>query len=131
MRMGTSDLESVHSPGGTERRIIGIKVHPRYIPGEAHYDVGIAETREEISFNEFVRPVCLPYLPVDNDNYLAGEFVTLAGWGYVIKVRNNVEQTELTSNLKLRSLQVKYRLGPLYEALTTNIYILFLTTCVF
>ena len=116
--MGTADLESVHSPGGTERRVIDIKIHPRYIPGQAHYDVGIAETREEISFNEFVRPVCLPYLPVDNDNYLSGEFVTLAGWGYVLRARNNVEQLELTSNLKLRSLEVRYETVKLCEALT-------------
>ena len=104
MRMGTADLESIHSPGGIERRVAEIMFHPKYKPGKVYYDVGIAVADEIITFNEFIRPVCLPYLPVDYNDHLTGKFVTLAGWGYALQARTNV--VELTSNLKLRSLKV-------------------------
>ena len=103
--MGTSDLDRIHSDGGFERRVIDIHVHPRYVPGQAHYDVGIAEAIDIFVFSDFVRPVCLPYLPVDDDNFLEGNYVTLVGWGYSIQARNNV-QFVASSNLKLRSFQV-------------------------
>ena len=103
--MGTSDLDSIHSNGGFERRVIDIHVHPRYVPGQAHYDVGIAESIDIFVFSDFVRPVCLPYLPVDDDNHLEGKYVTLAGWGYAIQARNNIKFVA-SSNLILRSFQV-------------------------
>ena len=106
-RMGTADLEAVHPPGGIERRLVNIHVHPDYKQGEAYYDIGIAEVEKLITFNEYVRPVCLPYLPIDGADHLEDQFVTLAGWGYSIQARS--AQVELTSNLKLRSLKVKQR----------------------
>ena len=104
MRMGTADLEQVHSSGGIERRVKDIFVHTKYKSGKVYNDVGIAEADTLIEFNRYVRPVCLPYLPIDNDNFLAGEFVTTAGFGYTVQARSG--QTDLTSNLKLKSLKV-------------------------
>ena len=106
--MGTADLESVHN--GIERKVIDISTHPKYKPGKVYYDVGIAVARDAITFNDYIRPVCLPYLPVDDDDHLEGNFVTLAGWGYAIEARSGIPveelKVELTSNLKLRSLKV-------------------------
>lgn len=105
IRMGTSDLESIHSNGGIERSVVDIHVHPKYVPGQAHYNVGIAEAIEIFEFSDFVRPVCLPYLPVDDNNFLEGKYVTMAGWGYAIETRNNILSVK-NSNVKLRSFQV-------------------------
>ena len=107
MRMGTADLESIDGQGAIERRVKQLFVHPKYTPGEAYYDVGIAEADKIIEFSKYIRPVCLPYLPIDNDDYLSDEFVTQAGWlqdsGIYVLARN---QTALTSNLKLRNIRV-------------------------
>ena len=102
--MGTSDLKATHSPGAIDRRVTHIYVHPKYTTGKAYYDVGIAKVHKLIEFNEYVRPVCLPYLPVDDASHLEDQFVTLGGWGYANQTRTGVE---LTPNLRLRSLRVK------------------------
>ena len=106
--MGTADLESVHN--GIERKVIDIRIHPKYKPGQVYYDVGIAIARDVITFTDYIRPVCLPYLPVDDNDHLKNNFVTLAGWGYAIEARSGIPieelKVELTSNLKLRSLRV-------------------------
>ena len=66
MRLGTSDLEGIHSDGGIERRVKEIRWHPKYKPGRVYFDVGIAVASKLITFTEFVRPVCLPYLPANS-----------------------------------------------------------------
>ena len=78
------------------------------LPGKVYFDVEIAVVSKSklITFTEFVRPVCLPYLPVDYEDQFEGKFVTLAGWGYAVEARSGL--TELTSYLKLRSLKVIY-----------------------
>ena len=107
MRLGTADLEGIHFDGGIERRVKEIRYHPRYRPGRVYFDVGVATANKLITFTEYVRPVCLPYLPVDFEDSLKDKFVTLAGWGYTIQARSGAEPSvELTSNLKLRSLKV-------------------------
>ena len=114
-RMGTADLEAVHPPGGIERWLVNIHIHLDYKPGRAYYDIGIAEVEKLITFNEYVRPVCLPYLPIDGADHLEDQFVTLAGWGYAIQARSAAVELELTSNLKLRSLRVKQRYRYLFD----------------
>ena len=105
MRLGTADLEGIHTDGGIERRVKEIYWHPKYVTGQAYFDVGIAVASKPVSFTSYVRPVCLPYLPVDYEDQFKDKFVTLSGWGYTVEARRS-DLTELTSNLKLRSLKV-------------------------
>ena len=114
MRLGTADLEGIHTDGGIERRVKAIYWHPKYVFGRAYFDVGIAVASKPVSFTSYVRPICLPYLPVDYEDQFKDKFVTLSGWGYTVQARS--ELTELTSNLKLRSLKV--RLVIFYESTT-------------
>lgn len=65
--------------------------------------MAIAVARTHIEFNKFVRPICLPYLPVDNTDDLANTFVTLAGWGYSVAPNSNLVSS---SKLELASLRV-------------------------
>ena len=105
--MGISDLKNINSTDTFGRRIKDVFVHTKYRPGRAYFDVGIAEAYTLIEFNDFVRPVCLPYLPIDNDNFLAGEIVTTAGFGYTaLAGQGKSVQADLTSNLKLKMLKV-------------------------
>ena len=106
MRLGTADLEGIHTDGGIERRVKAIYWHPKYVFGRAYFDVGIAVASKPVSFTSYVRPICLPYLPVDYEDQFKDKFVTLSGWGYTVQARS--ELTELTSNLKLRSLKVSH-----------------------
>ena len=57
-----------------------------------------------IEFTDYVRPVCLPNAPVDDQDYLADDFVTLAGWGLQYSPETGNYKT--TSQLKLHTLQV-------------------------
>ena len=82
MRLGTSDLKSSNSHGGTEKMIKEILMHPKYNPQYVHYDVGIAVSSQPIIFTDFVRSVCLPYLPIDNADEYRDKFMTLIGWSY-------------------------------------------------
>ena len=104
MRMGTADLDTMHFNGSMDRRVSDLHVHPNYKPGQAYYDIGIAEAETLITFSEYVMPVCLPYLPIDDANHIEDQFVTLAGWGYNGGAK---VELELTSHLKIRSLRVK------------------------
>ena len=108
MRLGTADLEGIHTDGGIERGVMAVHWHPKYVYGRAYFDVGIAIASKPVSFTSYVRPICLPYLPVDYEDSFKDKFVTLSGWGYTIQARS--ELTELTSNLKLRSLAVSCEL---------------------
>ena len=115
MRLGTADLEGIHTDGGIERRVKAIYWHPKYVFGRAYFDVGIAVASKPVSFTSYVRPICLPYLPVDYEDQFKDKFVTLSGWGYTVQARS--ELTELTSNLKLRSLKVSHDISIDYQIL--------------
>ena len=77
IRLGTSDLEGIHSDGGIERRVKDIRWHPKYKPGRVYFDAGVVIASKLVTFTAFVRPVCLPYLPVDYEDEFEGKFVTL------------------------------------------------------
>ena len=46
------------------------------------YDVAVLTLNESVSFNDSVRPVCLPERPKLDVNKYKGHFVTVTGWGY-------------------------------------------------
>ena len=60
-----------------ERNILKFAKHPKYGQGGAYYDVAVAEADRIIEFTEYVRPVCLPMTPVDDEDALADDLVTL------------------------------------------------------
>lgn len=62
--MGDNNLNSIEDDLGSYiRRIRRTHVHPRYEGGgksPAYYDVAIWEVTPRITYNSYVRPVCLP-----------------------------------------------------------------------
>jgi hypothetical protein len=45
-----------------------------------YYDIGIAVSDRVIEFTQKIRPICLPFQPVDGDDYLEGKLVSLVEW---------------------------------------------------
>ena len=92
-RLGDTDLNSasfkaaLYEDTETEvvRDIARILTHPlylkRYNESLSYFDVALIFVAKRIEFTDFVLPVCLPFLPVDDGDYLADKFVTLTGWG--------------------------------------------------
>lgn len=105
MRLGTEDLVNP-GHGMMERNVIKLDLHPKFQQRRAYFDVGIATADRILEFTEYVRPVCIPMSPVDDFDALAGDFVTLAGWGLQF---NNQGQFVPTNRLKLNNLQVNPR----------------------
>ena len=65
--------------GAIQRKVISWSQHPKYVSGRAYYDAAIAKADQLIEYTEYVRPVCLPMTPVDDDDAYADDLVTLAG----------------------------------------------------
>ena len=65
--------------GAIQRKVLSWSQHPKYISGRAYYDAAVAVADQLIEYTEYVRPVCLPMTPVDDDDAFADDLVTLAG----------------------------------------------------
>ena len=98
MRLGNEDLR-VTKPHEIERDVVEILRHPDYRAGRAYFDVGMVRVDRKVEFTDYVLPICLPFQPVDDEDDLADDFVSLAGWGF-----NN--RNEITNRLNLENLQV-------------------------
>ena len=57
-----------------------INRHPNYQRGSMYYDVCLMETQERIAFNDAVVPVCLPFLPSDDEDDMSADYVSLGWW---------------------------------------------------
>ena len=71
MRLGTSLLSNVRE--GTIRKVVNAYTHPKY-RGVPYFDAAIYEADVDIEFTKWIRPICLPMRPVDDENALAGMY---------------------------------------------------------
>ena len=58
-----------------------------------------------IEFGQTIRPICLPFRPIDDNDHLKGKFVNLAGWG----TKDSSDQWA-TTNLRIYNLKVVFLL---------------------
>ncbi|XP_040579539.1 brachyurin [Lepeophtheirus salmonis] len=81
---GTHDYSLESEPHRQYRVSENLHVHPNYVNTLFTYqnDIGLIELDEELEFNDFVRPACLPTL-ADVDTNLVGENTTISGWGRI------------------------------------------------
>ena len=90
-------------------RLQKVLLHPLYkkisTRGSISFDVAILVLKSPVVFNDAIRPICLPAQPVDAIDHLAGQTVSLMGWGkYFINATTDV----VSSSLKFTSLKVKW-----------------------
>lgn len=104
MRMGTANMNDVNS--GMQRNIIQVMVHPNYEQNQSYFDVGIAVADVHIEFNDFVRPICLPFQPVNYEDEFVDDEMTLVQWGYYTDPWNKLR---LSNKLKSDRVRVNQR----------------------
>ena len=109
MRLGAGNLTNTSFWNGIGRKVLEYKIHPLYISPLPYHDVALAIADAYIEFTDYVRPVCLPFQPIDEEDYWAGQFVTLAGWG--LQVANDFKNIN-SQQLKIMSMQVDCRSSP-------------------
>ena len=73
--MGSTDTKS----GALQRKIKSIHIHPEYKKFQYQFDVGIIEFDKTIEFNDYINQVCLPYLPMDSEQYKEYDRLTISG----------------------------------------------------
>ena len=71
MRLGTTVLSNAQS--GTKRKVAKAFKHPKYrsVP---YFDAAIYLSDVNIEFTKWVRPICLPMRPIDDENAFAGMY---------------------------------------------------------
>ena len=89
MLLGSSDFtkQSIYKniAGAFQmRKVEHIRTHPLYTPPKPYYDVGIVIANRTVEFNDYIRPVCLPFHPNENPDQLKDQHVILAGFGQLI-----------------------------------------------
>lgn len=78
--VGDHDLETGTDTNATVlHRVIQAIIHPRYNERGDQNDVGILKTENDITFNNQVGPVCLPFQ--HSPDTFGGNYVELLGWG--------------------------------------------------
>ena len=81
MRLGDFNHSSKADDGYVQQfDIKEIFVHPKFINGIAYYDIAVLEI-PTVEFTLHVRPICLPWSTVFNQDLYDGKTATLLGWG--------------------------------------------------
>ena len=103
IRLGTSNMQKyISGPGMIERTVVSTFQHPKYSVGRSYFDVGVAKVDYHIEYTEYVRPICLPMMPVDDGDFLSDDLVMLSGWG----LANVGGEWQQSKSLKIHTLQV-------------------------
>ena len=84
-----------------------------------YFDVGIAVADRIIEFGPTIRPICLPFKPIDNPDHFKKQFVNLAGWGTDDSSNNTV------GSLHINNLEVCCKFSDMmYETISRIKYLL-------
>lgn len=76
--------EKVCNEGVTQDIEIETKIpHPDYDPfgNNQHNDIALLRLRQNVNFNEFIKPICLPSEPALRSNDFVKQTLAVAGWG--------------------------------------------------
>jgi secreted trypsin-like serine protease len=96
---GGVDLAMLNNSAWQKRELTDFIVHKQYnsTENEHDYDIALIELKTELSINDFVRPICLPNISVEEvkcDKYV------ITGWG--VNKTNGNYQTEKLQQLKVK-----------------------------
>lgn len=68
---------------GSEQKIYVEKsiVHPQYNSRTTVNDIALLKLKQDITFDDYSQPACLPSLSNESSDYKEGEWLTISGWG--------------------------------------------------
>jgi len=55
--------------------------HPQYGGGNQHNDITLLKLSQDLRYDSYTQPACLPKLANENSDYAAGNNVIVSGWG--------------------------------------------------
>jgi hypothetical protein len=114
--MGSTNLDY----GSIERKIKSTHIHPEYKARPFEFDAAIMEFDEEITFSAYVNQVCLPFLPMDEEQYEDYSPVTIAGYSNVDVCNDSDESFECDSDT-FESLKIAKSRVSMYNFGTTMV----------
>ncbi|XP_050574693.1 venom protease-like isoform X3 [Bombus affinis] len=56
-------------------------IHPNYISGQHPHDIAILKLERDVTFSDYIRPICLPIEESLRNNNFVGYNAFVAGWG--------------------------------------------------
>ncbi|XP_022123540.2 venom serine protease isoform X1 [Pieris rapae] len=78
--VGEHDISTGTDTPGTKAYLVSnIRIHPQFSDVNYDYDIAIITVAQNIQFNEYASPVCLPFKFANYD--FAGQKLTITGWG--------------------------------------------------
>nr|BAR45606.1 complement factor B-1 [Ammothea sp. RS-2014] len=92
-------------------------LHPQYDPATINNDVALIRLQEPVTYNPFIRPVCLPpaldKLPKNSLLYKTGETAIVTGWGHTKerKKHESLGPDDLKQSAILKKLSVPIQEG--------------------
>jgi len=68
---------------GSEQTIAVDKafVHPQYNDDTTHNDIALIKLAQELTFDDYVQPACLPVEADEDADYAEGNWMIISGWG--------------------------------------------------
>ncbi|KAG6445344.1 hypothetical protein O3G_MSEX003855 [Manduca sexta] len=70
--------------------------HPLYDDDKLYNDIALIRLRENAPYTEFIRPICLTPIDVDDTNF-ANLRLAVAGWGRNGRYRSNIKQSTVVN----------------------------------
>ena len=86
--------------------------HPYYEGWGPQFDLAMVFTKSKITFNDRIRPVCLPTMHYDEPNRYANDEVKFSGWGYFDDV------SDFSNDLR----EATFKVLPESECFSTDLY---------
>ena len=87
--------------------------HPSYEGWGPQFDLALVYTKSKITFNDQIKPICLPTMHHDEANRYANNEVKFSGWGYFDAV------SDFSNDLR----EATFKVLPESECFSTDLYL--------
>uniref|UniRef100_U5EYJ0 Putative trypsin-like serine protease n=1 Tax=Corethrella appendiculata TaxID=1370023 RepID=U5EYJ0_9DIPT len=117
-RYNTNDLTEL-SNGAKYVNVNDVIINPGYKRDTASYDadIGLLTTEEEITYTDYIRPICL-WNEDDNIQNIVGKKATIVGWGRTEE--GSLSPTPRFTQVPIVSQEDCLRQSPVFSTLTSN-----------
>ncbi|XP_049868792.1 spaetzle-processing enzyme-like [Pectinophora gossypiella] len=85
----------------------GVVVHPNYDDMRLQNDIALVKLQENVPYTEYIRPICLPPINIDNPNF-SNLRLAVAGWGRNGSLPSEVKQSTVVNLVPQRQCSNAY-----------------------